>query len=168
MGVNCNLTLKSADLHVFISRTLAQWNDLCCMIRWCETNRWSSPSTFQCFAPCHFLVSEWLFRGFARSVASLVNARWTIDECGLVIGRMEDEFALMNLGQPSPNRRIAFPNEPIADQQVIDFRADPDSEVQQWLSSLRSFLLNDKCRNQNFLLIIKSPTHHRACAVAGK
>ena len=32
--------------------------------------RLSSPSTFQCFAPCHFLVTEWFFRRFQPCIGA--------------------------------------------------------------------------------------------------
>jgi len=118
--------------------------------------RWSSPSTFQCFAPCHFLVSEWFFRLFGNW---LLPGKRPMDNMAAGWDRpQEDEFALMNLGQPSPYRRIAFPNEPPVDLEFLDFKGVPDSKVQQWLFSLRSFLLKVSVATGR-PLIIKSPTH---------
>ena len=70
----------------------------------------------------------------------------------------EDEFALMNLGNPSPYRRIAFPNEPPVDLDYLDFADVSESEIQKWLNSLRRFLLSVSASTGR-PLIIKSPTH---------
>src|SRR5690606_26880326 len=68
--------------------------------------RLSSPSTFQCFAPHHFLLTEWFFRGFCRW---LLPGQRPMDNMAAGWDRpQEDEFALVNLGLPSPYRRIAF------------------------------------------------------------
>ncbi len=118
--------------------------------------RLSSPSTFQCFAPCHFLVSEWFFRRFA---SWLIPGKRPMDNMAAGWDRpQEDEFALMNLGQPSPYRRIAFPNEPPVDLEYLDFKGVPESNVQQWLFSLRSFLIKVSVATGR-PLVIKSPTH---------
>ena len=70
----------------------------------------------------------------------------------------EDEFALMNLGQPSPYRRIAFPNEPAVDLEYLDFDGVPEGKRQAWMEALRSFLLKVSVGTGR-PLIIKSPTH---------
>ena len=118
--------------------------------------RLSSPSTYQCFAPSHFHVSEWFFRRFA---GWLLPGKRPMDNMAAGWERpQEDEFALMNLGNPSPYRRIAFPNEPPADTDYLDFAGVPESRIQDWLNSLRSFLLSVSAATGR-PLIIKSPTH---------
>ena len=118
--------------------------------------RLSSPSTFQCFAPCHFLVTEWFFRRFATW---LLPGKRPMDNMAAGWDRpQEDEFALMNLGQPSPYRRIAFPNEPAVDMNYLDFDGVSQEEKQAWMMALRSFLLKVSVGTGR-PLIIKSPTH---------
>ena len=44
----------------------------------------------------------------------------------------EDEFALTNLGLPSPYLFWAFPNRPIWCQHYLDFEGLDDADVQRW------------------------------------
>lgn len=118
--------------------------------------RLSSPSTFQCFAPHHFLVSQWFFRRFA---SWLLPGKRPMDNMAAGWDRpQEDEFALLTLGLPSPYRRIAFPNEGAADLDYLDFENVPEQDVMEWFASLRTFLLRVSTSTGR-PLIIKSPTH---------
>lgn len=118
--------------------------------------RLSSPSTFQCFAPHHFLVTEWFFRRYA---SWLLPGKRPMDDMAAGWDRpQEDEFAMLTLGMPSPYRRMAFPNEPPPDMNYLDFEGVAESDIQVWLKSLRSFLLGVSTATGR-PLIIKSPTH---------
>ena len=71
--------------------------------------RYTYPTTYQCLAPNHFLISEWLVTKFKF----LLPAKRPMDN--MVTGwdrPQEDEFALCNMGLPSPYLTMAFPNEP--------------------------------------------------------
>ncbi|MGB7344307.1 MAG: sulfotransferase [Pirellulaceae bacterium] len=118
--------------------------------------RLSSPSTFQCFAPHHFLLTEWIFR---NCLPWLIPNKRPMDNMQSGWERpQEDEFALMNLGQPSPYRRVAFPNEGPVDIEYLDFDGVEEAQIQSWLLTLRRFLLTVSTVTQR-PLIIKSPTH---------
>lgn len=118
--------------------------------------RLSSPSTLQCFAPHHFLISEWFFRRFARWL--LPNKR-PMDNMETGWDRpQEDEFALLALGTPSPYRRMAFPNQEPPDMEYLDFNELSHDEIQGWLGSLRSFLVTVSIATGR-PLVVKSPTH---------
>ncbi len=123
--------------------------------------RFSSPSTFQCFAPHHFLISEWFFARFARW---LLPQKRPMDNMATGWDRpQEDEFALVNLGQPSPYRRIAFPNEGAVDLEYLNFSSDgeqhlSEQEIQVWMDHLRRFMLGVSYVTGR-PLVIKSPTH---------
>ena len=77
--------------------------------------RHTCPNTYQCFDPVHFSWTEWF-------VPTLI--RWTLpktrpmDDVKAGWDRpQEDEFALANLGVPSPYLVWAFPNHgPVADE----------------------------------------------------
>jgi hypothetical protein len=114
------------------------------------------PSTYQCFAPTHFLVSEWFFHRFGRWM--LPNKR-PMDNVAAGWDRpQEDEFALMNLGLPSPYRRIAFPGNPIPHMEYLDL-AELDNEARQrWLEGLEQFLAAVSAV-QPGRVVLKSPTH---------
>ncbi|WP_164103448.1 sulfotransferase family protein [Candidatus Laterigemmans baculatus] len=121
--------------------------------------RLSYPTTYQCFAPSHFLVSEWFFRSFGNWL--LPNKR-PMDNVAAGWDRpQEDEFALMNLGLPSPYRRIAFPRQPAPDMEYLDFAAVDEMSLRRWLSGLHQFLTavtlgSDQGPRR---LVLKSPTH---------
>ncbi|MEM6691256.1 MAG: sulfotransferase [Planctomycetota bacterium] len=120
--------------------------------------RFGSPTTYQCFAPSHFLVSQWFFRRFATW---LLPGRRPMDNMAAGWDRpQEDEFALMNLGLPSPYRRIAMPIDPRVDIEYLDLCSDSisDDDRESWLAGLRKFLqtVTVSCGRP---LIIKSPTH---------
>lgn len=118
--------------------------------------RYSSPSTFQCFAPHHFLITEWFFQRFLKF---LLPGKRPMDNMAAGWDRpQEDEFALMNLGLPSPYRRIAFPRQPAVDLDYLDFRGVPQEAVDRWLAALRNFLLSVSTVTGR-PLVIKSPTH---------
>ena len=131
-----------------------------------KDERYSSPSTFQCFAPHHFLVSEWFFRRFANW---LLPAKRPMDNMAAGWDRpQEDEFALLNLGLPSPYRRIAFPGEGAIDLNYLDLESVSPQEQKTWLGTLRRFMLNVSCVTGR-PLVIKSPTHTgRIAALAGE
>jgi hypothetical protein len=127
--------------------------------------RYSSPSTFQCFAPHHFLVSEWFFQRFFRW---LLPGKRPMDNMAAGWDRpQEDEFALMNLGLPSPYRHIAFPCGEPPDMEYLDFRGVPTADLDRWLKTLRRFLLNVSSVTGR-PLVIKSPTHTGRIAALAK
>lgn len=118
--------------------------------------RLSSPSTFQCFAPHHFLVSEWLFR---QCFAWLLPERRPMDNMAAGWDRpQEDEFALVNLGLPSPYRRIAFPNQTPRDTGYLDTESLDEEARGRWSAGLHRFLNAVSYRTQR-PLVVKSPTH---------
>jgi hypothetical protein len=118
--------------------------------------RLSSPSTFQCFAPHHFLVTEWFFRRFA---SWLLPGKRPMDNMEAGWDRpQEDEFALLTAGLPSPYRRMAFPNHPPVDLDYLDFEGVSDQAIALWIGALRRFLLAVSTATGR-PLIIKSPTH---------
>ncbi|KAA1260338.1 Sulfotransferase domain protein [Rubripirellula obstinata] len=118
--------------------------------------RYSSPSTYQCFAPHHFLISQWFFRRFATW---LLPGKRPMDNMAAGWDRpQEDEFALMNLGLPSPYRRIAFPNEGAVDLDYLDLSSIDQKSRLRWLTKLRHFFAAVSVSTGR-PLIIKSPTH---------
>lgn len=118
--------------------------------------RFGSPSTFQSFAPHHFLVSEWFFHRFA---AWLLPGRRPMDNMATGWDRpQEDEFALMNMGARSPYRRIAFPENGFGDLEYLDFEGVDQADQQAWLTMLSEFLRGVSYASGR-RLVVKSPTH---------
>ena len=127
--------------------------------------RLSSPSTYQCFAPDHHLVSAWFFCRFARW---LLPGKRPMDNMSAGWERpQEDEFALLTLGLPSPYRRIAFPNQGPVDLDYLDFRDLPQERIVAWMAKLRQFLLSVSIATGR-PLVVKSPTHTGRIAALAK
>lgn len=150
--------LAEAELHgppVFI---VGHWRSGTTLLHelMVRDERYSSPSTFQCFAPHHFLVTEWFFRRFA---SWLLPGKRPMDNMEAGWERpQEDEFALLTAGIPSPYRRMAFPNNEPVDLDYLDFVGVDKDAIDHWLQTLRRFLLAVSTATGR-PLIIKSPTH---------
>jgi omega-hydroxy-beta-dihydromenaquinone-9 sulfotransferase len=119
-------------------------------------DRFASPTTFQCFAPWHFLLTESLvtrFGGFLlpeRRPMDNMKAGWSLPQ--------EDEFALMNLGAPTPYLRILFPLEPIPFEGTLVSDGFTESELHQWKRTFDWFMRAVTYKTGK-PLILKSPPH---------
>lgn len=114
------------------------------------------PDTYACFAPNHFLASGWFMRPF---LSVLLPSRRPIDNMAAGWDRpQEDEFALCNMGVPSPYLTAAFPNSPPQYPEYLDLRNVRPAGVQKWKDSLRWFLTCLTVRNPK-RLVLKSPAH---------
>ena len=126
--------------------------------------RLASPTTFQCFAANHFLITEsWLpkivwFLMPSKRPMDNVKTGWNLPQ--------EDEFALCALGVPSPYLRIAFPNEPQDYLDYLDLNLSAD-ELAAWQTQLQRFLKSLTIAHQK-RLILKSPTHTSRIATLAK
>jgi hypothetical protein len=120
-----------------------------------QDKQFSFPNTYQVMAPHHFLLSQ-------AVVPILLNhalpRRRPMDNMAVGFDRpQEDEFALCNLGLPSPYLRWAFPNRPIPDD-FLDLEGLPPREQQRWADGLAWFVrrlgYHDARRT-----VLKSPAH---------
>ena len=112
--------------------------------------------TFACFCPKHFLVSGWFFRPLLRV---LLPARRPMDNMEAGWDRpQEDEFALCNMGSPSPYLTIAFPNRPPQDQEYFDLERLSPQAQERWKRRMVWFL---KCVTvwRRKRIVLKSPPH---------
>ncbi len=115
----------------------------------------TSPTTYECFAPNHFLVSAWLI----TRLRFLLPAQRPMDNMAAGWDRpQEDEFALCNMGIPSPYLTMAFPNEPPQCTEYLDFQGVVASEINRWKEGLAWFLRAISCRRAK-RIILKSPPH---------
>jgi hypothetical protein len=73
-------------------------------------------------------------------------------------GPLEDEFALCNLGLPSPYLSIAFPNEPPQYRDYLDMDRLPRDAVVRWQQTLLRFLRQITVRASK-RIVLKSPPH---------
>ena len=122
---------------------------LCCF------SELKAPTTYQCFSPRHFLLTEKIVTTFFSWV--LPKTR-TFDRVPLDWSSpQEDEFALLMVGAQSPYMRIAFPC--IGDQlEGLDVSKLNLKQREYWSQSLVLFVKR-LTFNDPRGLVLKSPTH---------
>jgi hypothetical protein len=119
--------------------------------------RHAFPTTYECFAPHHFLVTRsWL----PRLLGWLMPGRRPMDNMAMGWDRpQEDEFALCLLGQPSPYERIAFPNRPADDADALDLRGLSSRVLRQWKTTFFRLMQELTFAKGGRRLVLKSPPH---------
>jgi hypothetical protein len=118
--------------------------------------RFCCPSTYQCFAPGHFLLTEDVL---TRLLAWMMPAKRPMDNVAAGWSRpQEDEFALANLGAPSPYRRMAFPATSSSEPVALDVTKLEPAELDRWKQTLRRFLNRLAVRDPR-RPVLKSPPH---------
>ncbi len=118
--------------------------------------RHTFPDTCACFAPNHFLVSSWFIK---RCLNFLLPERRPMDNMATGWDRpQEDEFALCNMGVPSPYLTLAFPNHPPHDPEYLDLTEVPPEELSRWKAAMRQFLQSVTVANPK-RIVLKSPPH---------
>jgi len=119
-------------------------------------DRHTSPNTYQCLAPHHFLLTERLFK---RVFWFLMPTHRPMDNMPFGWDRpQEDEFALCMLGAPSPYLTIAFPNHLPQDQEAFDLDRLPPRSLRSWKEKFLRFLRHLAYKDPR-RLVLKSPTH---------
>jgi hypothetical protein len=114
------------------------------------------PTTYECIVPNHFLLTEWCF---TRVLRFLLPSRRPADNMPVAWNRpQEDEFALCNLGQPSPYLTIAFPNRRPQYPEYFDLVDVPPEALDRWKACFLRFLRQVTLRNSK-RIVLKSPTH---------
>jgi len=118
--------------------------------------RHAFPNTYQCFDPCHFLLTERLVRKYCNW---LLPSRRIMDNMPVGWERpQEEEFALALLGAPSPYRTIAFPNRGPLDPEALDLDELSPRRRIAWKRTLLHFL-KTVTLGDNRRLVLKSPPH---------
>ncbi|MGL6075410.1 MAG: sulfotransferase family protein [Fimbriiglobus sp.] len=118
--------------------------------------RFSTPTTHDCFNPCHCLLSDDLFKKHLRF---LLPEKRPMDNMPSGWERpQEEEFALALLGQPSTYTDIAFPNRPPLSPGALDLSGLTDAERRRWQRTLLGFVKTLAVRDPRPLLL-KSPPH---------
>jgi hypothetical protein len=118
--------------------------------------RFCCPNYYQCYSPSHFLLTE---RALTPALSWIVPPKRPMDDMAVSLDKpQEDEFALMNLGAPSPYRRMAFPATSNPHPEALDLTTLPPAELDRWRRTLRQFLgmlaVADPRRP-----VLKSPPH---------
>lgn len=117
--------------------------------------RHTSPDTYQCFMPSHHLVSR---NVLAPLVGLLMPKKRPMDNMAAGWERpQEDEFALCNLGVPSPYLDIAFPGRP-QHPEYLTLEGLSAEAIERWKRSLIWFLQTVMLRDPR-RVVLKSPPH---------
>lgn len=119
-------------------------------------DRFGSPTTYQCFAPMHFLLTEWFM---ARFMGWLIPKQRPMDNMAASwTAPQEDEFALLTLNAPTPYFRMAFPNDPPPHMEMLDMQGVAPEDMQRFEQTLLGFARLITYRYGKRLLF-KSPPH---------
>lgn len=103
------------------------------------------PTTYECLVPNHFVRSEWIV---ARILDLITPRKRNMDNMKLGMGRpQEEEFALANMGLPSPYLTGAFPEEPPQDPEYLTLEGVPPVDLERW--------------KQCYLRFLRDVAHHR-------
>jgi hypothetical protein len=127
--------------------------------------RFGYPTTYECMAPHHYLLTEWIIGGYANW---LLPTKRPMDNMAAGWNHpQEDEFALLNLGVASIYTRIAFPNDAPEYMNTLDIRELPADQLAKWEAALKQFvqtLTYDKQKR----IVLKSPPHTGRIEVLAK
>lgn len=118
--------------------------------------RYACPTTYQALAPSHFLITQkWL----SHLLKILVPTKRVMDNMAAGMERpQEDEFALLNLGLPSPYWIMGFPGATSRCLDALDLERLPAGELDRWRQGVSAFLQKLTFHFQK-RLILKSPSH---------
>ncbi|MFV2066741.1 MAG: sulfotransferase [Pirellulales bacterium] len=121
-----------------------------------QDERFSYPDTYACFAPNHFILSRPLMVPWLRFLLPKLRP---MDNMRLGWDRpQEDEFALANMGLPSPYESLAFPNRISPGTAHLDTRQWSDAERAWWKDRFLWFLKCVTYRDPR-QIVLKSPPH---------
>ncbi len=118
--------------------------------------RHTFPNTYQCFVPHHFVFTEsWL----APLTSLLIPKRRPMDNMAAGWKRpQEDEFALCNLGVPTPYLSMLFPQRGAADTEYLDLNEISEQDRAKWCDELHNFFRRVTYRDPR-RIVVKSPPH---------
>lgn len=147
--------VELADDPVFI---IGHWRTGTTMLHelFALDERFRCPNTYECFVPNHFVLTERWLKSWSGFVLP-PNRPFDNMEMGWDLPQ-EDEFALMNLGRPSPYASIAFPNCPPLDWNHLDLTELRPAELRRWQKSLVRFV-KQLIYVKSGRVVLKSPTH---------
>ncbi len=118
--------------------------------------RFCCPTTYQCFAPGHFLLTETLL---TRALSWIIPSKRPMDNVAAGWSRpQEDEFALANMGAPSPYLRMGFPATTGSAPVALDLAKLSAADRSRWQEAMRRFLVRLAVRDAR-RPVLKSPPH---------
>ena len=122
----------------------------------CSDPRFTFPTTYECFSPHHFLVTERLFAWWLKLI---LPAQRLADRMLQGPDRpQEDEAAMCCFGLPSRFHRFAFPNRQHGDQVNPNLDLLTARQRQDWKETFEYFLKAVTLRRP-LPIVLKSPQH---------
>jgi hypothetical protein len=120
-------------------------------------DQFSYPTTYQVMTPHHFLLTG---RVLPWLLAHALPERRPMDNMPAGFDRpQEDEFALCNMGLPSPYLKWAFPNRDDPDcERYLDLHELSAAELRRWTEGLAWFIRRLHYQDPR-RVVLKSPTH---------
>ena len=122
----------------------------------------TAPTTYECICPGHFHLSAWLFARFDY----LIPTTRPMDDMKMGWQNpQEDEFALLNMGLPSPYRELAFPNHRKRAAPFLRLDEFSPRQSARWRETFITFLksvTSYRMKRGNGVaprLVLKSPPH---------
>jgi hypothetical protein len=120
-------------------------------------SRFATPNTYQCMAPHHTYVTEWLI---GKYMGWLVPKQRPMDNMAAGFDRpQEDEFALLALGAPTPYARMAFPNDKPDYSETLNLDETAPADVERFQQALTYFMKLITLQTKHKQLLLKSPPH---------
>ncbi len=114
------------------------------------------PNMFECMLPQHHLVTQ---RWMAPITSWLLPSKRPMDNMPIGWDKpQEDEFALCNLGLPSPYLCWAFPHNGPVHSEYLDLRQVPKRQRRRWQALLKLFV-KSLAVSRNRRIVLKSPPH---------
>ena len=114
------------------------------------------PTTYECFAPYHFLLTESWITPMTRW---MLPEKRPMDNVAAGWDRpQEDEFALCSLGVPSPYLTWAFPEHGPVYSEYLTLDGLSDRQLAHWKWNLEFFAKSIAYR-RNRRIVLKSPPH---------
>jgi hypothetical protein len=127
--------------------------------------RFGSPTTYECFAPHHCILTEWWVTLF---FFWLMPRQRPMDNMVMGWSRpQEDEFALLTLGAPTPYLRMAFPNDGPVCMEFLDMQGCSADDLARFEQALTHFARIITYKTEKRLLF-KSPPHTGRVEVLAK
>jgi hypothetical protein len=122
----------------------------------------TAPSTYECFNPGHFHLSARVF----TKLDYLIPGTRPMDDMKMSWHNpQEDEFALLNMGVPSPYQELAFPNHRKRTASYLSLDQFSPRQRTKWRETFVTFLKSVTLYRMNQSggavprLVLKSPPH---------
>jgi omega-hydroxy-beta-dihydromenaquinone-9 sulfotransferase len=115
------------------------------------------PTTFECFFPHHFLLTEGTL---PKVMKSLLPKKRPQDDVPVGFDRpQEEEFAMMMLGRGTPYITHAWPRFGPADSDYLDFKGVSEADRKTWADTFLWFYRRLLLRHGGKPLVMKSPAN---------